>query len=103
MRARGFAIRDSFPDALKGISIAEEAQDIVEKDITPARAAPEPITLSYDDEKFKANFPKWEAAIKGGRLTKADAITRASTVGLLTDAQNQQINNIDEGSTDENS
>ena len=28
MRARGFAIRDAFPDALKGIITAEEAQDI---------------------------------------------------------------------------
>lgn len=33
MRARGFAIRDTFPDALRGLHIAEEAQDIV--DITP--------------------------------------------------------------------
>jgi len=29
MRARGFAIRDSFPDAMKGLSVAEESQDIV--------------------------------------------------------------------------
>jgi hypothetical protein len=27
MRARGFAIRDTFPDALRGVIIAEEAQD----------------------------------------------------------------------------
>jgi hypothetical protein len=33
MRARGFAIRDTFPDALRGLHIAEEAQDII--DITP--------------------------------------------------------------------
>lgn len=30
MRARGFAIRDTFPDALRGLSIAEEAQDIID-------------------------------------------------------------------------
>lgn len=36
MRARGFSARDSFADVLKGINIAEEAQDIPpEKDITP--------------------------------------------------------------------
>jgi len=28
MRARGFALRDAFPDALKGFAIAEEAMDI---------------------------------------------------------------------------
>jgi hypothetical protein len=40
MRARGFALRDAFPDALKGVITAEEAQDYpVDKgearDITP--------------------------------------------------------------------
>lgn len=34
MRARGFAMRDQFPDALRGISLAEESQDIEEKDVT---------------------------------------------------------------------
>lgn len=35
MRARGFAVRDAFPDALKGVIIAEEASDQPIKDITP--------------------------------------------------------------------
>jgi len=36
MRARGFALRDAFPDALKGLTIAEEAQDMpTEKEINP--------------------------------------------------------------------
>ena len=38
MRARGFAMRDSFPDALKGVITVEEAQDYPNqemKDITP--------------------------------------------------------------------
>jgi hypothetical protein len=30
MRARGFALRDSVPDALGGFTLAEEAQDIIE-------------------------------------------------------------------------
>jgi hypothetical protein len=39
MRARGFALRDAFPDVLKGLITAEEAQDYPtpkERDITPA-------------------------------------------------------------------
>lgn len=41
MRARGFALRDAFPDVLKGLITAEEAADYPEaKDITPARARP---------------------------------------------------------------
>lgn len=38
MRARSWALRDGFADVLKGLHIAEEAQDIPMKDITP----PEP-------------------------------------------------------------
>ena len=37
MRARGFAIRDAFPDALKGLISAEEARDYPEKDVTPKK------------------------------------------------------------------
>lgn len=53
MRARGFALRDAFPDVLKGLITAEEAQDFPDeakpkqsKDITPRNPldviAPEP-------------------------------------------------------------
>lgn len=58
MRARGFALRDAFPDVLKGLISAEEAQDYPEeakprpaKDITPPRnpldmvAKPEPVAI----------------------------------------------------------
>jgi hypothetical protein len=38
MRARGFALRDAFPDVLKGLITAEEAQD----DPTEERSAPAP-------------------------------------------------------------
>jgi hypothetical protein len=55
MRARGFALRDAFPDVLKGMITAEEAQDYPEeakprdsKDIAPRNpldviAPPEPV------------------------------------------------------------
>ncbi|MCT9071223.1 recombinase RecT [Cupriavidus gilardii] len=44
MRARAFALRDVFPDVLKGIPIAEEIEDYpVEKDITPRNAKPADI------------------------------------------------------------
>ena len=53
MRARGFALRDAFPDVLKGLITAEEAQDypdVPAKDITPQKPAnpldalPAPVT-----------------------------------------------------------
>lgn len=59
MRARGFALRDAFPDVLKGLITAEEAQDYPEeakprpaKDITPrnpldaiAPSKPAPVAI----------------------------------------------------------
>lgn len=44
MRARGFALRDQFSDALKGISSAEEQRDII--DITPV--APEATRMAHN-------------------------------------------------------
>lgn len=45
MRARGFAIRDAFPDVLRGLVLAEEAQDIIEVRPEPSR----PAARSMDD------------------------------------------------------
>lgn len=39
MRARGFALRDAFPDALRGLVTAEEAQDYPVAETPPARPA----------------------------------------------------------------
>ncbi len=36
MRARAFALRDVFPDVLRGVHVAEEAQDISERDMGAA-------------------------------------------------------------------
>lgn len=61
MRARAFALRDVFPDVLKGIPIAEEIGDYpTEKDITPPRNA-KPAEIA------KAALPK--PAERDERLT----------------------------------
>jgi hypothetical protein len=44
MRARGFALRDAFPDVLKGLVTAEEAQDYPANE--PAKEAAKPATPS---------------------------------------------------------
>ncbi len=45
MRARGFATRDAFPDALKGLITAEEAQDYPEDATKPRNVTPPPNPL----------------------------------------------------------
>jgi hypothetical protein len=60
MRARGFALRDSFTDALKGFKTAEEEQDI-EKEINPEAgraaivmpSAAQPVTEQPVDAVFE--------------------------------------------------
>lgn len=40
LRARAFALRDAFPDILKGIGIREEVEDIQVRDVSPAPPPP---------------------------------------------------------------
>lgn len=68
MRARGFALRDAFPDVLKGLITAEEAQDFPDeakpkqaKDITPRNpldviAAPEVPAVTSEPALIEAVF-----------------------------------------------
>jgi hypothetical protein len=37
LRARGFALRDAFPDALKGIKSREEVEDYIEGEVAPSK------------------------------------------------------------------
>lgn len=94
-RARGYALRDKFADALGGLITAEEAQDIPreERDVTPR--APEPAALpDYSDEKFNENFPKWRNAIEAGKTTADRVIAMVSSKAQLTDEQIQQIQEL---------
>jgi hypothetical protein len=60
MRARGFALRDAFPDALRGIRMAEEERDVI--DVTPMTAAPEALPVGVS--KFGRAKAKAEAKAK---------------------------------------
>ena len=86
MRARGFALRDAFPDVLKGLITAEEAQDFPDeakprqaKDITPRNpldviAAPEVPTITNDPAVIEAVFAAdQEAAAVNALVAEATA------------------------------
>lgn len=56
MRARAFALRDSFPDALRGVHCAEEARDVV--DLTPEwRERQAPADLAEGFRTFGSKKP----------------------------------------------
>lgn len=61
MRARGFALRDAFPDVLRGLVTAEEAQDYAAAETTTARVTqpeptpdPQPVKAATDADMQKA-------------------------------------------------
>lgn len=71
MRARGFAIRDAFPDVLRGLITHEEAQDIpVEpRNITPA--TPRPTMATIAAEPISLERQGYDAAERGTEALKA--------------------------------
>ena len=106
MRARAFALRDVFPDVLRGLSVAEE-QDDVPKDMGAAdvvgappppapapAAAPRPELQAYPEEAFAANLATWKAVIESGRKTAEDIINMASTKGVLSEDQRRRVRNL---------
>tara|TARA_R110002049_G_scaffold282589_2_gene462432 strand:+ start:8893 stop:9660 length:768 start_codon:yes stop_codon:yes gene_type:complete len=95
MRARGFGIRDTFADVLKGMECAEEQQDIVqhEKDITPEKtAAAEPKGLpDYSQEAFDKNFGAWKSFIEAGKKSASEIIATVESKGTLTDEMKMKL------------
>lgn len=91
MRARAFAVRDVFPDVLKGLPVAEEVMDTpterhmgpVER-VEPATPAALPV---YPADQFTKNLPAWRAAIAANKATADAVIAKAKTKGTLTQEQ----------------
>lgn len=63
MRARAWALRDVFPDVLRGVSVAEEAQDIpTERSMGPAQVVdPPPAPAGSRADAVKARLRKLAA------------------------------------------
>jgi hypothetical protein len=95
LRARGFALRDAFPDVLKGLVTAEEAQDY-----TTTPATPEPVVVrpKFDTpaEERADPFEVAKAAIEAeADIGKLDAIRRKIDVrvkdGTFTSFQADEL------------
>jgi hypothetical protein len=77
MRARGFALRDAFPDVLRGLVTAEEAQDYPTATVTPEPAR-EPVVVRPKFEQAALPAPVDDPVGKA-RL----AVSRATTIDGL--------------------
>ena len=103
MRARGFALRDCFADALAGVSVAEEVQDY-EIDITP-KSQTDKLNRQLGDQRnattdtIKSSSTKDEAEVNqitgevvDVRQEKATAISEASETELASSSNIEKIN-----------
>ena len=100
MRARAFAIRDVFPDVLKGLAVAEEAMDTPARDmgfaqeVKPALAqanrtvenTPAELPI-YSDDAFGKNLGTWQGLIETGKKTADQIIAMVSSKARLTEDQ----------------
>jgi len=81
-----------------GIYDQDEAERIVEKDITPAPQQPaQPQALpAYPDEQFNKNISAWGKAVQSGAKTAADVINTVSSKYTLSPTQQARINALEE-------
>jgi len=75
LRARGFALRDAFPDVLRGLVTAEEAQDYSTPEPTPAVTVTQPVATPAQPEA--SVYERATASIaKAKTIDALDAIRR---------------------------
>jgi hypothetical protein len=86
LRARGFALRDAFPDVLKGLVTAEEAQDYP---TTPA--TPEPVVVRPKFDTPPEPSPAAEHEEKADRFAIAKAAIEAESSIPKLDAMRPRI------------
>lgn len=92
MRARAFAVRDVFPDVLKGLGVAEEVMDTpAERHMGPADVVEPEGPKAYPADKFAANLDVWRKYIADGKATADQIIAKASTVGQLSAEQQAAV------------
>lgn len=96
MRARAFALRDVFPDVLRGMPIAEELQDMAAA--TPAAVLgerhmgqAEVVLPEYNQAKFDHNVGKWAQSVVDGVKTMADVLAWLKSKATVTSDQEKQL------------
>ena len=105
MRARAFALRDVFPDVLRGMPVAKELMDttasgnerfmgqadVVQTSVITQQAQEAAPQLPlYTDDQTDANLPKWQAAIDKGRAPE-DIINLISSKYTMSEQQKARV------------
>jgi len=101
-RARGFALRDQFADALAGLISREEAEDMPERDMGSAQRHEKakearPELDYYPAESFGKNFEKWQTIVESGKKSAGDIVAMLESKAVLSDEQREQILALETG------
>jgi len=102
-RARGFALRDQFADALAGLISREEAEDMPERDMGDAKRheqskeAARPELEHYPDDRFAEKFPQWQSIVESGKKSAGDIVAMLESKATLSSLQRDQILALEEG------
>jgi len=102
-RARGYALRDKFADALGGLITVEEARDIPEQDMGAAqryeqpKEAARPELEHYPDDRFAEKFPQWQSIVESGKKPASDIVAMLESKAVLSDEQREQILALEAG------
>ena len=97
MRARAFALRDVFPDVLRGLPVAEELMDTpTERHMGPVEEVGSTQTVRpalppYADVDFAKNLPAWTKAVAGGKKTAPEVLAMLSTKATFSEEQKARI------------
>jgi hypothetical protein len=99
MRARAFALRDVFPDVLRGLSVAEEVMDAppaerhmgAAVEVAPPPRDERPALPVCTDEAMQRNMPAWTALVAGGKRSPSELLTMLSTKATFSDEQRAAI------------
>lgn len=91
MRARGFALRDAFPDVLKGVITAEEARDIPADTFTGPTIEVTPAPRQTTAQAIEDDIPDYDgpeypfATTKGGNIYRSGPEWVARWTKLIAD------------------
>jgi len=98
MRARAFALRDVFPDVLRGLPVAEEVMDAPAErhmgmvdEVKPAPAASPAALPDYSADAFEKNLPAWSKLVADGKKSAPDLLAMLSTKATFSEEQKARV------------